>query len=211
MAKKVKTKWGDRAGRRLDILAAATKILERDGYEAMSTRAVADAADISPGTLYTYFDSKEDLFAVLYAEHLKSLREELAGELAEATSIEDALQSFIWRYLDVYRVYGRELDLWAGRTGAVDTGPAAELADVALAILGDVRNAIERLEPSLVDNPDLDVIVPFIWSSINGVADHLTGARRHVYPGPPEPMVEATALIIVGGVRSFLADRTHAA
>ncbi len=46
---------------RAAILAAAGKLFEARGYEHVTVAEIADAANISVKTLFTYFRSKEDL------------------------------------------------------------------------------------------------------------------------------------------------------
>lgn len=48
--------------KRLRILEAARSVCDRLGYEAATMDAVAAEARVSKGTLYNFFDSKEDLF-----------------------------------------------------------------------------------------------------------------------------------------------------
>src|SRR5262249_5829655 len=111
--KKTKTQWGDGEGRRRDILGAARRLLECDGYDALSIRDVARGAGVSPGLVYTYFGSREQLFAALYAERLAQLDAELAPLCAQAETPEALLVAIAERYFDVYRVFGRELNLWS--------------------------------------------------------------------------------------------------
>ena len=47
------------------ILAAAAQVLVQGGYEAMSTNNVARQAEISVGTIYRYFDDKDELLVAL--------------------------------------------------------------------------------------------------------------------------------------------------
>jgi TetR/AcrR family fatty acid metabolism transcriptional regulator len=49
------------AARREQILDAATKVFAEKGFARATTREIADAADVSEGTIYNYFASKEDL------------------------------------------------------------------------------------------------------------------------------------------------------
>jgi len=53
------------------ILAATTRILERDGILALSTNRVAREAGVSIGSLYQYFPAKEALIAALVEERLR--------------------------------------------------------------------------------------------------------------------------------------------
>ncbi|MCP5098416.1 MAG: TetR/AcrR family transcriptional regulator [Chloroflexi bacterium] len=49
------------AARKSQILAAAAAVFSHHGYERATTREIADAADVSEGTLYNYFKSKQDV------------------------------------------------------------------------------------------------------------------------------------------------------
>jgi AcrR family transcriptional regulator len=47
--------------RRAEILAAALRVFEREGFEAATTRLIAEEADVSEGTIYNYFPDKGEL------------------------------------------------------------------------------------------------------------------------------------------------------
>ena len=47
------------------ILDAASQILDEDGYEALTTNAIAARAGMSPGSLYQFFDNREAILAAL--------------------------------------------------------------------------------------------------------------------------------------------------
>ena len=53
------------AARREEILAAARKVFVRDGYTATKLLDVAKEAGCAAGTLYTYFENREDLFTAV--------------------------------------------------------------------------------------------------------------------------------------------------
>lgn len=58
-----------RAAYREAILAAAEKIILRDGYQSAKMADIAEATGVSVGTLYNYFDSKEAVLAALTEHH----------------------------------------------------------------------------------------------------------------------------------------------
>jgi AcrR family transcriptional regulator len=60
------------------ILVAAARVFERAGYDAASTRTIAECAGVSVGSLYEYFPSKMSLLAALIDEHIAQGRELLA-------------------------------------------------------------------------------------------------------------------------------------
>jgi AcrR family transcriptional regulator len=54
------------AARKAQILAAAATVFAEKGFHRAKTKEIAEAADVSEGTLYNYFDSKEDiLFGIM--------------------------------------------------------------------------------------------------------------------------------------------------
>lgn len=54
-----------RSARRAEIVAAASRVFSEHGYHATTVSRVIEAAGISRGTFYLYFDSKESLFLEL--------------------------------------------------------------------------------------------------------------------------------------------------
>jgi AcrR family transcriptional regulator len=63
-----------------EIAAAALKLFARDGFAGTRLEEVAKRAGISKGTIYLYFDTKEDLFKAC-------VRETVGTHLAETTEI----------------------------------------------------------------------------------------------------------------------------
>ena len=49
------------AARRAQILESAARVFAEKGFHRATTKEIAEAADVSEGTIYNYFDSKEDL------------------------------------------------------------------------------------------------------------------------------------------------------
>ena len=58
-----------RAAYREAILAAAERIILRDGFQPARMADIAEATGVSVGTLYNYFDSKEAVFNALLEHH----------------------------------------------------------------------------------------------------------------------------------------------
>jgi AcrR family transcriptional regulator len=54
-----------------ELLDAAAALLAERGYDALTTRRVAERAGVSVGSLYQYFPSKESLVHALLVEHLR--------------------------------------------------------------------------------------------------------------------------------------------
>ena len=71
------------AARRDQILDAAATVFADRGFHAATTREIAAAADVSEGTIYNYFDSKDDLLISLMTSltELETLDEEMLASL----------------------------------------------------------------------------------------------------------------------------------
>lgn len=62
-----------RMATREEILAAARAVLLEAGLEGLSLREVARRSEFSPASLYTYFSSKDEILASLFAESFQRL------------------------------------------------------------------------------------------------------------------------------------------
>jgi AcrR family transcriptional regulator len=180
------TRWGDREQRRVDILDAARSRIESGTYLSLNMRDLASSAGVSPATLYSYFATKEELFVTLYAaairRHIALVRP--ACETPEAL---DALIEHVLRHhLDLYRAYGRHFTLWSALRADADPdrGPfprelIIELREASIEysrlVLRGLRRAAAAGGLKIVGG---EVGAAFLWSSFNGVADHLTSERR---------------------------------
>ncbi|MEZ4237343.1 MAG: TetR/AcrR family transcriptional regulator [Myxococcota bacterium] len=85
------------------LLDAAGALMSERGYEATSVEAVAARAEVSVGTLYNHFDSKQALLLALYVDATADVLA-LAEPLVAAPP-DDPLVAV----LDLMRLYAREL------------------------------------------------------------------------------------------------------
>lgn len=69
--------------KRQRILQAAVKVFARKGYHGARVSEIARRADVADGTIYLYFQNKEDILVSLFdeimSEHLQNKRQQLAG------------------------------------------------------------------------------------------------------------------------------------
>lgn len=79
---------------RTEILDAATDLFDREGI-GVSTAKVAAAAEVSNGTLFNYFPTKQALLDALYV-HLKSQIVVAVGDFNQAQSPQEQLRT-IWQ------------------------------------------------------------------------------------------------------------------
>ena len=101
----------DNEERRSHILAAAQRVFEAKGLEGANMRAIAREAGYTPGALYFYYSSQEDIYADLLSTSLARLHEwTRAAGAGSATPGELAVARALAFY-DYYAVRPDELSL----------------------------------------------------------------------------------------------------
>jgi len=165
--------------RREEILTAAIKVFGKKGFAATCVGDVAEAAKIAKGTVYLYFESKEEIYATairLAVERLQALaaeRTRAATGVRERLTVAISVRMEFWHeQINLYRLLltvGREPQhkrqthdlLRLGHAyfvailkEGVEAGEIAgtvDLETVAWAILDMVRGANERRMDNLTD------------------------------------------------------------
>ena len=84
-----------KAETRQRILEAARQLFAASGYEASTTRDIADAAGIANGTLFNYFPNKEAILASLIAGAIAGLHTEFERCNLDEGSFEEHLFAFV--------------------------------------------------------------------------------------------------------------------
>lgn len=71
------------------MLDAAARILERQGYDSVTTNHVAEAAGVSIGSLYEYFPNKQSIIAAALARELQEIADEVKASMRTALALPD--------------------------------------------------------------------------------------------------------------------------
>ncbi|APX23634.1 transcriptional regulator [Salipiger profundus] len=80
--------------KRRQILEGAWRVFVEQGFDAASMNSICKAAGVSKGTLYVYFENKEDLFVALVEDKRQDLFQGIFARLAEAGSVEERLLAY---------------------------------------------------------------------------------------------------------------------
>jgi AcrR family transcriptional regulator len=97
--------------RRELILDAARSVFFELGMEKTSIREIAHRAGYTPGAIYSYFASKEDLYGALLGESLDRLNARVEQAITDHGVASDALRAAARAFFDFYRENPRDLDL----------------------------------------------------------------------------------------------------
>ncbi len=85
---------GEDPVKREQILEGAKRVFMRSNFDAASMNDITREAGVSKGTLYVYFENKEDLFEALIARERSRIVSSIKQSLNDIEPIEEALHDF---------------------------------------------------------------------------------------------------------------------
>ncbi len=91
--------------RRRDIIAAAKEIFIARGYQATTMDEIAEKAEYSKGTIYLYFQSKDELYLSLLEEGTKILADKIYSGIEDMTTSGEKLYKISDAYYEFYIEY----------------------------------------------------------------------------------------------------------
>ncbi len=95
-------KQREKERRRQDIMAAAHTVFSNKGFNRATMEEIASQAELSPGALYLYFKSKEELHTSLSIDLLERLNHETQKVVNEEISFEKKIMRFGDVFIDMY-------------------------------------------------------------------------------------------------------------
>ena len=167
----------EKAERRSQILGAARKLFWKNGFARTTMPAIAEEAELAPGTLYLYFPSKQALYAELLDEGFDlletRLREAVAAAgtpRARAAALVDAFLGFARAFPDYFDVLfftlqepGREMHVLREERDVM-----ARLARRQDACKEVAAGVLRRARPGLSPE-ELARTVDAVWGMLAGV------------------------------------------
>jgi TetR/AcrR family transcriptional regulator, fatty acid metabolism regulator protein len=81
------------------ILRAAIDVFAQSGYFNAKVSEIARTADVADGTIYLYFDSKEDLLISIFRDHTRNYLQSLERDLANINRADDRMRIAIRHHL----------------------------------------------------------------------------------------------------------------
>jgi AcrR family transcriptional regulator len=93
------------------VLAAAQQVFAEHGLEGATMRAIAQAAGYTAGAVYSYYPTKEAIYAEILAYSLTELRNEITTAIAAEKTDEGALRAAVRAVYGFYRSRPQDLDL----------------------------------------------------------------------------------------------------
>jgi AcrR family transcriptional regulator len=142
-------------GTREEILAAAARIMQTEGYARATTKAIAREAGYSEAALYKHFTDKAEIFLAVLSEQLPGLDpllrhlEESAGERTVRANLEEVAATAIAFYVETFPIgmslYSSQTLLAAHRDRVREMGAGPRVPIDAVARYLDAERRIGRL------------------------------------------------------------------
>src|SRR6202795_2255344 len=120
-----------RYDRRLaEILAHATDVFCKKGYEGASMRDLSRASGMSLAGLYYYFESKERLLYLIQKHTFTTIVQRLKARLQGVTDAEERIRLFILNHLEYFLANQAAMKVLSHEAEALKNGFASEVAAI---------------------------------------------------------------------------------
>ncbi len=129
MARGRKAQTAPDANRRGDLLRAAARLFVEKGFEATTTRDIAEAVGMRSGSPFYHFRSKHDLLKAVMLDGLDSGHQRLMAAIAELGDAEQRLRVLVRVHLGNLLEGDCHSPLLLGETRSLDSFAKREIAD----------------------------------------------------------------------------------
>ena len=162
--------------RKQDIVDAAEKVFFSLGFEQATMISIAEEAELSKGTLYLYFENKNELCMAIILRALRSFRKDLEDNLNKDDNGLDQLMSIsnqFFNFIKTYPDYYRALSNFKVHEAGVNSGSEISLLRKKenQRINDFVKSAIEKgqKDGSINSKVDSKLLAYSIWGEQNGL------------------------------------------
>lgn len=190
------------AARKEQILDAAARVFAEKGFLRATTKEIADAADLSEGSIYNYFESKHDLLLAIVDRVVRQALDRLLARLERLMSAEAYIAAVLQSHLDFIhqnqtfvKILGAEI--WTDE----------ELRERFMAqIIGPILDTGTRYLQNLVEEGKArvcraEIVIPAVLGSLVVLAALRTQAAEHVMAGvSDDDLVEELARLYIYGL-----------
>jgi len=200
----------EKARRRQEILQAAKEVFFEQGFHKATVDDVAAHAQVSKGTIYLYFESKESILAHLLLEGLTLLLTQLNEAYAAHQTL--TAEERLWRLARTYLDFSQTHPDYFRLMMAFDRGRFREQIspDLYEHILSQSMASLDLVTQTVrqgiqdgdfaCDDPKLSAGA--LWAALNGVLVLMANPlRRQMLSVELEPMFKVTMNLVARGLR----------
>ncbi|MCS7286503.1 MAG: TetR/AcrR family transcriptional regulator [Anaerolineae bacterium] len=197
--------------RKQDILEAARKVFSSKGIGEATVEDVAAAAELSKGTIYLYFSSKEEILAHLLLEGFDILLEKLAEAYVPQQNLSPTER--LYRLTGAYLQFFKENPFYFRLMVAFDRGRLHEKipSELGEEIKTKNQEALQWVAKAIKEGIQRELFRPcdpwltaaVLWASIHGVIVLMSiPFRRELLGFSLEKMAEAALALLLKGLEN---------
>ncbi len=151
------------------ILYAACQLFAESDFQNVSMEEVAVSAGVGKGTLYNYFQSKEDLYFSILQSRLEKLLEVLEKAYSNRNDFIRNLRSLILHLYKFMAKHSYFHQIWNREENSLERKNNTVILEMRNKILGLIRRVLIQGEKEklLKQNIDIEISVHLIYCMIN--------------------------------------------
>lgn len=158
------------------ILDTARRFFRRRGFGSVTIDDIANEIEFSKGTIYSHFESKEEIFAQILLGHLNKLTAVLGRAAASCSSTEDGVRRALEAYLNFYEQnsdYG-QLMFFVDEPGHQSNIPEKVLTEIRrrkIALLANLQLILRKSADGAPggDGGEAKDLALLLWGMLNGI------------------------------------------
>jgi len=194
--------------RKQTILESAKYLFFKQGFSATTMNQIAEAAELSKGTLYIYFHNKEELYISLLVEGMEILNNTFARSIEGITGWEEKFLALGWAYYQYSVDYSEFFQIsFQFQHGELTATISDELYQQCFQ---EGLNSLNFLAQCLEEGMDVGEIDPHapmelavvMWGSLTGlILLHMARDHRKFMPVPLKTLVGRLLKINIAGLK----------
>ena len=146
------------------IVSASIQLINTLGFDGISISKIAKKAEVSPATIYIYFENKDDLFSKLYIDIRKKTSQAALQGLRDEMTIEQIFKS-IWYSSFTYNLNHPEYLVF--REQFEQTSMMKNIKESEFELYQFVRNLLRRgIDENVVKDHPLPILTAFAFMPV---------------------------------------------
>lgn len=194
--------------RREEILDAAKQLFFVQGFAATTMDQIAGQVELSKGTLYLYFKSKEELYISLLVDGLQLLNQAFSTAVENKTGWQAKIRSIGWSYFHYSKNYPQYFHInfqfqHGELTARISDALYQQCVQAATACLAHLSRAIAQgmADGDIGQDHDSSSLAVTLWGALTGIIMlHAGKDHRKFMPYPLEQLVGQNIEIAVHGL-----------
>ena len=181
---------------RQEILAAALDLFSQKGYHNVSMQEIAGKAEFAIGTLYKFFQNKEDLYKTLVLERCDDFENGLSRAMDQSDDEVEKLRHYVRFRSDRFRHNLPFVRLFLAESRGIGFNLKAGLDDEVRKRYYDILQRLASVFASGIDNQRFKRIADpyYLAVALDSVVDAslllwLDTPERHPYPEDPDAIL----------------------